>query len=87
MGKTTGFMDYSRELAPRRPVARARERLVRNLSGFPRRKASQAGRALHGLWRPFLSDRMSGKQSHPRLERSGLSRTLERSCPPVACDE
>ena len=59
--RTTGFMDYSRELAPRRPVTAARQRLVRDLSGFPRRKACKPGRTLHGLRRTVLPHRLPGQ--------------------------
>ncbi len=65
----------------------ARQRLVRDLSGFSGRKASHAGRALHGLRRSFLPNRMSRQQSDSRLERSGVSRTLEGCRSPVARDQ
>ena len=38
MGKTTGFLEYTRELPQRRPPTRARQGLVRDLPRFPRGK-------------------------------------------------
>ncbi len=42
MGKTTGFMDYSARAGSAPSGGGARERLVRDLSGFPRREASHS---------------------------------------------
>ena len=84
MGKTTGFLDYSRELAPRRPVLERVNDWFEIYQDFPEDTASQTGCALHGLRSSVLPDGMSRQQPDPRLERSRLSRSLERRCPPAA---
>ena len=81
MGKITGFLEYTRETARAPAARRARQRLVRGLSGFPRRQSSHAGRALHGLRRAVLPYRLPAQQHHSGLERSGLSRPLARRDP------
>ena len=63
MGKTTGFMEYTRELPPRRPVAERVNDWFEIYQDFPGREAPQAGRALHGLRRAVLPHRLSRQQS------------------------
>ena len=81
--KTTGFLEYARELAPRRPVTQRVNDWFEIYLDFPEDKSPHPGCALHGLRRAFLPDRMSRQQSHSRLERSRLSRALERSRAPA----
>ena len=64
MGKTTGFMEYSRELAPRRPVLERVNDWFEIYQDFPEEKLREAGRPLHGLRRSVLPDGMSRQQSH-----------------------
>ena len=87
MGKVTGFLEYERELAPRRPATERVNDWFEIYLEFSRREASHPGCALHGLRRALLPDRMSRQQPDSRLERSGLSRTLERSGAAVARDQ
>ena len=46
MGKTTGFMDYSRELAPRRPVAERVNDWFEIYQDFPEEKLRKPEREL-----------------------------------------
>ena len=65
MGKTTGFMEYSRELPMRRPVTQRVNDWFEIYQDFPEDKLRAAGCALHGLWRAVLPHRLSREQSHP----------------------
>ena len=84
MGKTTGFLEYTRELPAAPSARRAHQRLVRNLPRLSRRKDPRARRALHGLRRAVLPHRLPAHQHHSRLERPGLPRPLARSHPRAA---
>ena len=78
MGKITGFLEYPRaRRRTRRPVARAAQGLarVRAARSMPTR-ARDAGRALHGLRHSVLSQGLSARQHHPRLERPRVPRPL-----------
>ena len=65
MGKTTGFMEYGRELAQRRPVTERVNDWFEIYVDFPEDTAAAAGRALHGLRRALLPHRMPGQQLIP----------------------
>ena len=68
MGKTTGFMDYSRELAPRRPVAERVNDWFEIYQDFPEDKLREQGARCMDCGVPVLPDRMPRQQSHSRLE-------------------
>ena len=68
MGKTTGFLEYSRELPARRPVIERINDWFEIYRDFPEEKLRRAGRALHGLRRALLPHRMPAQQPHSRLE-------------------
>lgn len=67
MGKTTGFLDYTRTESPSRPP---RER-VRDWEEFhlplPELERVQQGGTVHELWRAFLPEWISLRGEDPRL--------------------
>ena len=75
MGKVTGFLEYTRELPQRRPVAERINDWFEIYQPISRGEGPHAGRALHGLRRAVLPHRLSAEQHHSRLERPGVSRT------------
>ncbi len=87
MGKTTGFLEYTREASPAPALGRAHQRLVRSLPGVRRRESPHARRALHGLRRALLPHRLPAQQRDSGLERSGVSRPLARRHPRAALDQ
>jgi len=79
MGKTTGFMEHERELPTRRPVTERVNDWFEIYQDFPEAKLRVQGGALHGLRSAVLSYRMPREQHHSRLERSRLSRSMEKT--------
>ncbi|CAA9493345.1 MAG: Glutamate synthase [NADPH] small chain, partial [uncultured Solirubrobacteraceae bacterium] len=71
----------SEDRAPRGPLPRP-PRAAERLRGVRRRAAAggarRAGRALHGVRRSVLPQRLPGREPHPRLERPRLPRPLPR---------
>ena len=72
MGKTTGFLEFERQLPPKRPT----DTRVGDYHEFEGRLPGAAdprpGRALHELRHPVLSHRLPAREPHPRLERPRL---------------
>ena len=87
MGKITGFLEFEREKVHKEPVARAPEALARVRGADARRRAARAGRALHGLRHPLLSQGLPAREHHPRLERPRVPRPLARGDRPPPLDQ
>jgi hypothetical protein len=87
MGKTTGFLEYSRELAPRRPVTQRVNDWFEIYLDLPEETLKKQGARCMDCGVPFLSDGLSGQQFDSRLERSGVSRAVEGSGAAVARDQ
>ena len=64
MGKITGFMEYTRETAPRRPPAERVNDWFEIYLPFPEAETAHASRPLHGLRRAFLPHRLPAEQPH-----------------------
>ena len=85
MGELGAFLKVDRVENPERaPAERVLDyhEFVRTLTG---RRAGRAGRALHGVRRALLPQRLPGQQSDPGLERPRLPRPLgggDRAAPP-----
>ena len=62
MGKTTGFLEYTREVPDRRPVAERINDWFEIYQDFPAEKVQHAGRPLHGLRRAVLPHRLPAEQ-------------------------
>ena len=84
MGKVTGFLEYTREHAARRPVAERVNDWFEIYLPFPQDSLQQAGRPLHGLRRALLPSGLPADQPDPRFQRPGVPRPLARSRAPVA---
>ena len=85
MGELGAFIKLDRVENPERDPARARPRLPRVRRDAPARRAAGAGRALHGVRRPVLPQRLPAQQPDPGLERPRLPRPLargDRAAPP-----
>ena len=89
MGELGGFLkiDRARRLVPRPGRARRRDfQRVPRRSG-PTPSSRDAGRALHGVRRAVLPQRLPAGQPDPGLERPRLPRPLAGRDPPAARDE
>ena len=94
MGKPTGFMEYARELPKDRSSLERVKDWQEFHEHFAEEKLRRTGRALHGLRHSrfaipgnLISGMASGCPVNnliPGMERSGLSRPLERSTGAVA---
>ena len=77
--------------ARRRPLPRSRASASSDYEEFlvrrPDEELAGAGRALHGVRRAVLPQRLPAGQPHPGLERPRLPRPLARRDPPAARDE
>ena len=83
---TAGLMGELGALPQARPgrepgarARRARARLPRVRPDARRRRAREPGRALHGVRRPVLPQRLPGQQPDPGLERPRLPRPVARA--------
>ena len=87
MGKITGFMEFDRHDRQYRPVEERVKHWNEFVEPLPRGRRQDAGRALHGLRHPLLSQRLPGEQPDPRLERPRLPRPLEDGGAQPALDQ
>ena len=96
MGKTTGFMDYTRKTSSGCSAAGAHRKLQRISHLALPRGAADAGGPLHGLRRSLLSGghddrrhglRLPAEQPDPGVERPDLSGQMGAGAPPAACHQ
>ena len=88
MGKPTGFIEYERQDAPKRPVDERVRDYHEVEQRLPDDRARNPGRPLHGLRRALLPLlRLPGAQPHPRLQRHGLPRPVAQGARPPPRDE
>ena len=86
MGELGAFLQIERHEIPERDPASARTTTTSSCSR-PADGAARAGRALHGVRRALLPQRLPARQPDPRLERPRLPRPLERRDRAAARDE
>ena len=85
MGKVGGFLEIARvERAGARPAQAHGATSSEFVADAARRGAARAGRALHGVRRAVLPQRLPAGQPHPGLERPRLPRPLARGDRPAA---
>ena len=89
MGELGGFLKIERVgVAYEDPAERVAQRALPRVPGPAlRRGAGGAGRALHGVRRAVLPQRLPAGQPDPRLERPRLPRSLAGRDPPAARDQ
>ena len=87
MGKIGGFLEIARVEPPERDPAERTARLQRVRRDAAGRGPARAGRALHGVRRAVLPQRLPARQPDPGLERPRLPRPLARGDRPAARDE
>ncbi len=77
MGKITGFLEYRARAAARGGRSPSACSDWRELEGkLAEDELQAAGRALHGLRHPLLSQGLPAREHHPRLERPRVPRPL-----------
>ena len=76
MGKLGGFLQIERHGIPQRDPRERAHDYHEFLLTRPVRGAARAGRALHGLRRALLPQRLPAREPDPRLERPRLPRPL-----------
>ena len=69
MGKITGFLEYEREAPHKEAIEAAPQALERVRGEAFRGQAPHPGGAMHGLRYPLLSQGLSAREHHSRLER------------------
>ena len=84
MGKLGGFLQIERHGMTYRDPARANARLSGVRRGAACAGAARSGRALHGMRRALLPQRLSARQPDPRLERPRVPRSLAGGDRPTA---
>ena len=87
MGEVGAFLKIDRTGRRLPRPRRAGERLPGVPRPAARRRAARPGRALHGVRRAVLPQRLPAGQPHPRLERPRLPRPLARRDRAAARDE
>ena len=87
MGKLGGFLEIARVEPPERDPQRAHGGLPRVRRDAAGRGPARAGRALHGVRRAVLPQRLPARQPDPGLERPRLPRPLARGDRPAARDQ
>ena len=78
MGKPTGFLEFERADRNYEPVEARVKHWHEFVVPLPETDVEDAGRALHGLRHPLLSQRLPGQQPDPGLERPRLSAATGR---------
>ena len=87
MGKIGGFLEIKRVEQPERDPAKRIERLQGVRPDGAGRRPARPGRALHGVRRAVLPQRLPAREPDPGLERPRLPRPLARGDRPAARDE
>ncbi len=87
MGKVGGFLEIARVEQPERDPRQRTADFNEFVAHAARRGPARAGRALHGVRRAVLPQRLPAGQPDPGLERPRLPRPLARGDRPAARDE
>ena len=87
MGKIGGFLEIARVEQPERDPTKRTADFKEFVQTLPGRGPARAGRALHGVRRAVLPQRLPARQPDPGLERPRLPRPLARGDRPAARDQ